>query len=46
MVTYDVRADVVFEITEHAHNKGGGGGKRRMKAQKRLSVAGLVDIAP
>lgn len=24
MVTYDVRADVVFEITEHAHNKGGG----------------------
>ncbi len=45
MVTYDVRADVVFEITEHAHNKGGGG-KRRMKAQKRLSVAGLVDIAP
>ena len=23
MVTYDVRADVVFEITEHAQNKGG-----------------------
>ena len=22
MVTYDVRADVVFEITEHAQNKG------------------------
>lgn len=23
MVTYDVRADVVFEITEHAQNKEG-----------------------